>query len=492
MKKPTKTPEATISASGLLSSFRFHVPPTPRNSPPYPVRYKMRIINTFILILPTDTTETMELGLDIKDDQISEMEACVDKIDFLAAAKEEKATRHDVMAHVHVFGTQCPKAAPIIHLGATSCYVGDNTDLIQLKQGFNILLPKLGGVIQRLARFAEEHKDLPTLAFTHLQPAQLTTVGKRATLWLHDLLADEYDLREARDRLKFRGVKGTTGTQASFLQLFNGDSTKVKQLDALVTQMAGFDEYYSVTGQTYSRKVDIKCVGVLASLGATIHKICTDIRLLASMKEVEEPFESTQIGSSAMAYKRNPMRSERCCSIARHLMSLQNNTLQTAASQWMERTLDDSANRRITLAEAFLSADVILMTLQNITEGLVVYPKVIARHITQELPFMATENIIMAMVKAGGDRQVCHEKIRVLSHEAGAQVKQHGLDNDLVDRVKKDPYFKPILNKLDSLLDASTFIGRSSEQVVEFLQKDVQPVLEIYAGQEQRRVDLNI
>ncbi|KAG7210146.1 hypothetical protein KM043_011707 [Ampulex compressa] len=433
-----------------------------------------------------------ELGLAITPEQIAEMQAHVEDIDFEAAAKEEKATRHDVMAHVHVFGNQCPKAAPIIHLGATSCYVGDNTDLLVLRQGFDILLPKLAGVISRLAKFALQHRELPTLGFTHLQPAQLTTVGKRATLWLHDLLMDERAIRRAREDLKFRGVKGTTGTQASFLQLFNGDSAKVKKLDELVTKMAGFEKYYAVTGQTYSRKVDVECLNVLSSLGATVHKICSDIRLLANMKEVEEPFESTQIGSSAMPYKRNPMRSERCCSIARHLMTLANNALQTAATQWMERTLDDSANRRITLAEAFLSADVILMTLENITEGLVVYPKVIARHIAQELPFMSAENVIMAMVKAGGDRQVCHEKIRVLSQEAGAQVKQRGLDNDLVGRIKHDPYFQPILDQLNDLLNPSTFVGRAPDQVFEFLQTEVYPVLEHYKGLQQAPVELNI
>ncbi|KYM96559.1 PREDICTED: adenylosuccinate lyase [Cyphomyrmex costatus] len=434
----------------------------------------------------------MELGLAIKPEQIAEMEAHVDDIDFQAAAKEEKARRHDVMAHVHVFSKQCPLAAPIIHLGATSCYVGDNTDLLILRQGFDILVPKLAGVIHRLAKFAHEHRNLPTLGFTHLQPAQLTTVGKRATLWLQDLLMDERAIRRARNDLKFRGVKGTTGTQASFLQLFNGDAKKVKQLDALVTKMAGFEKHYTVTGQTYSRKVDIECLNVLSSLGATVHKICTDIRLLANMKEIEEPFESTQIGSSAMPYKRNPMRSERCCSVARHLMVLVNNTLHTAATQWMERTLDDSANRRLVLAEAYLSADSILMTLENITEGLVVYPKVIARHVAQELPFMSTENVIMAMVKAGGDRQVCHEKIRVLSQEAGAQVKQHGLDNDLIDRIRKDPYFAPILSQLDALLDPSTFVGRAPEQVVEFLEEDVYPMLKSYKGLETKKVELNI
>ncbi|XP_078033923.1 adenylosuccinate lyase [Augochlora pura] len=434
----------------------------------------------------------MELGLAITPDQITEMEAHINDIDFEAVAKEEKATRHDVMAHLHVFADQCPKAGPIIHLGATSCYVGDNTDLIILRNGFNILLLKLANVLERLAKFAMEYRDLPTLGFTHLQPAQLTTVGKRASLWLHELLMDERSIRRAMDDLKFRGVKGTTGTQASFLQLFNGDSAKVKQLDRLVTKMAGFEKHYPVTGQTYSRKVDVECLNVLSSLGSTVHKICTDIRLLANMKEIEEPFESTQVGSSAMPYKRNPMRSERTCSIARYLMTLSSNALQTAATQWMERTLDDSANRRITLSDAFLSADAILLTLQNITEGLVVYPKVIARHVTQELPFMTAENIIMAMVKAGGDRQVCHEKIRVLSHEAGAQVKQHGLDNDLVERIKKDPYFEPILNQLESLLDPSTFVGRAPEQVVEFLEEEVYPVLENYQGQLGGHVELTI
>ncbi|KAK0085601.1 hypothetical protein PV325_004783 [Microctonus aethiopoides] len=443
-------------------------------------------------LLSNQITWFEELGLDVTPEQIAEMEANVDKIDFAAAAKEEKLTRHDVMAHVHVFGAQCPNAAPIIHLGATSCYVGDNTDLLVLRSGFDILLPKLAGVLSRLAKFADEYKSLPTLGFTHLQPAQLTTVGKRATLWLHDLLMDERAIRRARDDLKFRGVKGTTGTQASFLQLFNGDGDKVKQLDALVTKMAGFEKYYSVTGQTYSRKVDVECLNVLASLGATVHKICSDIRLLANMKEIEEPFEKTQIGSSAMPYKRNPMRCERCCSIARHLMTLVGNALQTAANQWMERTLDDSANRRITLAEAFLSADIVLMTLQNITEGLVVYPKVIARRITEELPFMSTENFIMAMCKAGGDRQICHKKIRVLSHEAGAQVKEHGLDNDLVQRIENDVYFKPILNELDSLLDPDTFIGRSPEQVTEFLHEEVYPIINRYKGLEQGPVELNI
>ncbi|XP_067008022.2 adenylosuccinate lyase [Anabrus simplex] len=423
-----------------------------------------------------------DLGLSISDEQIAQMEANIYNIDFKEAAEEEKLTRHDVMAHVHVFGKLCPLAAPIIHLGATSCYVGDNTDLIILRDGFQLLLPKLATCIDRLATFADQYKDLPTLGFTHLQPAQLTTVGKRACLWIQDLLMDERALQRAKDDLRFRGVKDTTGTQASFLQLLNGDGEKVKKLDRLVTEMAGFSRSFTICGQTYTRKVDVECISALSSLGATVHKICSDIRLLANMKELEEPFEKTQIGSSAMPYKRNPMRSERCCSIARHLMTLCNNTLQTAATQWMERTLDDSANRRITLAEAFLSADSVLLTLQNVCEGIVVYPKVIERHIQQELPFMSTVNIIMAMVKAGGNRQDCHEEIRVLSQEAAAQVKQKGLDNDLVERIKKSSYFAPILPQLDDLLNPSTFVGRAPQQVTEFLEEEVFPVLEKYKG----------
>lgn len=346
-----------------------------------------------------------ELGLDITDEQLKQMKDNIKKIDYDYVAKEEALVRHDVMAHVHEFAHRCPLAAPVIHLGATSCFVGDNTDLICIRDGFDILIPKLARCIDRLTVFAEKYNALPTLGFTHLQPAQLVTVGKRTCLWIQDLLKDLSNLERERKDLRFRGCKGTTGTQASFLTLFEGDEDKVEQLDRLVTKLAGFDKCYMVCGQTYSRKVDTDVVLVLSSLAASIHKICTDIRLLANWKEIEEPFEKTQIGSSAMAYKRNPMRSERCCSLARHLISLANNALNTAAVQWMERTLDDSANRRITLPEAFLTADCLLITLQNISEGLVVYEAVIKRRIEQELPFMATENIIMAMVKAGGDRQ---------------------------------------------------------------------------------------
>ncbi|XP_017111660.1 adenylosuccinate lyase [Drosophila elegans] len=421
------------------------------------------------------------LGLEISDAQIAEMEQQINNIDFEAAAAEERLTRHDVMAHVHVFAKQCPAAAPVIHLGATSCYVGDNTDLIVLRDALKLLLPRVASVIARLSQFAQSYKDQPTLGFTHLQPAQLTTVGKRACLWIQDLIMDERALSRCLEDLRFRGVKGTTGTQASFLQLFNGDGEKVKQLDQLVTELAGFKKAYAVTGQTYTRKVDVEIVAALSSLGTTIHKMCSDLRILASRKELEEPFESTQIGSSAMAYKRNPMRSERCCALARHLITLFSSAANTHATQWLERTLDDSANRRLTLSESFLAADAALLTLLNISQGLVVYPKVIERHIAQELPFMSTENIIMAMVKAGGDRQVCHEKIRVLSQEAGAQVKQHGKDNDLVDRVRKDPYFSPILEQLDTILDATTFTGRASDQVGEFVREEVEPVLARYS-----------
>ncbi|KAG5667783.1 hypothetical protein PVAND_015753 [Polypedilum vanderplanki] len=429
----------------------------------------------------------MELGLPITQAQIQEMEAHVDDVDFAAAAQEEKATRHDVMAHVHVFASQCPTAAPIIHLGATSCFVGDNTDLIILRDALDLLLLRVASVIKSLMDFALKYKDLPTLGFTHLQPAQLTTVGKRCTLWVQDLVMDERNLRFLRENLRFRSTKGTTGTQASFLELFNGDSAKVKQLDAKVTELAGFSKSYAVTGQTYTRKVDVDVVSAIASLGSSVHKMCSDLRLLASMKEVEEPFETTQIGSSAMPYKRNPMRSERCCALARHLITLQSNAANTHATQWMERTLDDSANRRLTLSESFLAADACLLTLLNISQGMVVYPKVIERHILQELPFMAAENVIMAMVKAGGDRQVCHEKIRVLSHEAGAQVKQHGKDNDLVERIKADKYFEPILGQLEHILDAKTFTGRAGEQVVEFYEEEVKEILEKYADKIQTK-----
>ncbi|KAG0036347.1 adenylosuccinase ade13 [Podila clonocystis] len=423
-----------------------------------------------------------ELGLDIPEGAIEEMKEHIYDIDYELAIAEEKKRRHDVMAHVHTFGVAAPKAAGIIHLGATSCYVTDNGDLIILRDGLDILLPKLARVIQRLSAFAEQYKDLPTLGFTHFQPAQLTTVGKRATLWIQELLWDLRNLTRAREDIGFRGVKGTTGTQGSFLALFEGDHQKVEDLDQRVTELSGFKEYYPVTGQTYSRKIDVDILQPMASFGATVHKIATDIRLLANLKEIEEPFEKDQIGSSAMAYKRNPMRCERACSLARHLQILSQDALGTASVQWLERTLDDSANRRICLPEAFLTMDILLTLLQNISEGLVVYPKVIERRIHQELPFMATENIIMAMVKKGGDRQECHEHIRVLSHEAGAVVKQQGGENDLIERIRKDSYFEPIWADLATLMDPSTFIGRAPQQVDRFLKNYVEPALKPFAA----------
>jgi adenylosuccinate lyase len=398
------------------------------------------------------------------------------------AAEEEKKKRHDVMAHVHTFGVACPLAAPIIHLGATSCYVTDNADLISIRDGFNIILPKLARCIDRLGKFAKQYADLPTLGFTHFQPAQLTTVGKRTCLWIQDFLFDLENFERIGDNLPFRGVKGTTGTQASFLALFNGDHEKVEKLDELVTQMSGFSSCLPITGQTYTRKIDVEVLNALASFGSSAHKFATDLRLLANLKEIEEPFEKDQIGSSAMAYKRNPMRSERCCSLARHLMTLTMNTLQTLSVQWLERTLDDSANRRISIAEAFLTADIVLSIIQNISEGMVVYPKVIERRIQQELPFMATENVIMAMVKLGGDRQICHEKIRVLSQEAANQVKMHGNENDFIQRLKEDGYFKPIHGSLSNLLDPKTFVGRAPEQTLKFLDNQVSNKVKKYAS----------
>jgi adenylosuccinate lyase len=422
-----------------------------------------------------------QLGVKITDEQIDEMEKNLKNIDFKVAAEQEKLLRHDVMAHVHAFAKCCPKAGPIIHLGATSAFVGDNCDLICMRDGLDILCNKLARCIARLASFVSRHKDLPCLGYTHLQPAQLTTVGKRACLWLQDLCFDLDNFERIKSGLRFRGVKGTTGTQASFLELFSGDHEKVKKLDELVTQMAGFKSSYMVCGQTYTRKTDTEVINVLASHGSSVHKICTDLRLLASFKELEEPFEAEQIGSSAMPYKRNPMRSERCCSLARHLMSLVNNALQTQSVQWMERTLDDSANRRITIPEAFLVADAILNIMQNIFEGMVVYPKVIESRIEQELPFMATENILMEMVKHGdADRQVCHEHIRVLSQQAGNRVKLEGKQNDLIERIKQNDYFKPIWAKLDSILQPEQFTGRASQQCDEFLDTVVKPILVNY------------
>lgn len=420
------------------------------------------------------------LGLDvITDEAIEQMSKhlIITDEELEAAKKEEARVRHDVMAHVHVFGETCPAAAGIIHLGATSCFVTDNADLIFLRDAYDLLIAKLVNVINKLGKFALEYKDMPVLGWTHFQPAQLTTVGKRACLWLQELLWDLRNFERARNDLGLRGVKGTTGTQGSFLALFHGNGDKVEQLDEEVVRLLGFEYAYPVTGQTYSRKIDIDALHPLASLGASCHKMATDIRLLAHLKEMEEPFEKSQIGSSAMAYKRNPMRCERVCSLSRHLGALFQDAFNTASVQWMERTLDDSAIRRISLPESFLTADILLSTLNNIVSGLVVYHKVIEKHINAELPFMATENIIMAMVEKGASRQDCHEEIRVLSQQAAAQVKQQGGDNDLIERIKNTAYFEPVWNELDTLLDPSTFIGRAPAQTEKFVNVNVAQAL---------------
>lgn len=426
-----------------------------------------------------------ELGLPIPDEALSQMRAAkvMTDSDFVVAAEEEKRRRHDVMAHVYAFGKRAPAAEGIIHWGATSCYVTDNADLIFLRDGLSILLPKLARCIQKLATFAAIHATVPCLGYTHLQPAQLVTVGKRACVWIQDLLMDLRNISRAKSDLRFRGVKGTTGTQASFLQIFAGDHEKVEQLDELVTRKAGFEEVYAISTQTYTRKVDLDVAHALASLGATVQKIGADIRLLASFKEMEEPFEKDQIGSSAMAYKRNPMRSERMCSLGRKLASMSQTFADTLSGQWMERTLDDSAIRRIDIPEIFLLADTLLIVLDNISSGLVVYPAVIARRLADELPFMATENFIMAMVGHGASRQEAHEHIRVLSHQAAAAVKMQGLPNDLVDRIRQDPFFAPIYGELETLMDPRTFIGRAPEQVKKFLEREVEPVLLPYEEQ---------
>ncbi len=422
-----------------------------------------------------------ELGLPITRRQIDELGAHVDDIDFDAAARYERKLRHDVMAHVHTYGDVCPEARAIIHLGATSCYVTDNTDLILMREGLELLRTRLVQVISQLADFAHRYRDLACLGFTHLQPAQPTTVGKRACLWAYDLVQDLTELEHRLQQLKARGVKGTTGTQASFLQLFDGDHAKVRQLDQLVAAKLGFAETFPVTGQTYSRKTDVQVIDVLSGIAQSAHKAATDLRLLQGRKEIEEPFESDQIGSSAMAYKRNPMRSERICGLARFVISLQSSAAATLATQWMERTLDDSANRRLVIPQAFLALDAILMLYQNVTSGLVVYPKVIAKHLAEELPFMATEAILMAGVAAGGDRQDLHERIRQHSQAAAAVVKEQGGSNDLIERLAGDPAFKGI--ELGNTLDASNFVGRAPEQVDDFIAEVVQPIRQRYAGQ---------
>ncbi|MBI2421296.1 MAG: adenylosuccinate lyase [Candidatus Hydrogenedentes bacterium] len=433
-----------------------------------------------------------ELGLPITGEQIAELRAHLEDIDFEAANRYEKQTRHDVMAHIHALGDIAPKAKPIIHLGATSCYVGDNTDLIVMREGLEMLLRKAVAVLARLKAFALEYKDLPTLGFTHYQPAQVVTVGKRACLWAQDLAMDIADLEGVLANLRCRGVKGTTGTQASFMALFDGDSDKVRLLDQKVAERLGFKSSYGVTGQTYPRKVDTYVLRALAGLGESIHKWATDMRLLQNLKEIEEPFESTQVGSSAMAYKRNPMRCERACALARFLMVSPLHSQFTSAIQWFERTLDDSAIRRLSLPEAFLAADGALNLYLNVMEAPAVYPKVIERHLWAELPFMATENIIMAGVKRGGDRQELHEVIRTHSHAAAAQVKEHGLDNDLLDRLAADPAIGMSRAEIDAELDLRQFVGRAPMQVVEFIAAEIDPILARNAGYDSAHSDVRV
>ena len=433
-----------------------------------------------------------QLGLPITDEQIAEMEAFKDDVNYDVARAREKEVRHDVMAHVYAYGVQCPKARPIIHLGATSCYVGDNTDVLIMREGLGIIRRKLLNVIDRLAKFAMQYKDMPALAYTHLQPAQLTTVGKRATLWINDLHMDleEVDYRIAN--LKLLGSKGTTGTQASFLELFDGDHGKVKKLEELIARDLGFDAVVPVSGQTYSRKADSQVLSTLSGVAQSASKFSYDLRLLANFKEMEEPFEQHQIGSSAMPYKRNPMRCERITSLSRYVIVDSLNPAFTAATQWFERTLDDSANKRISVAEAFLAVDAILNIYMNVAGGLVVYPKVIRRRIMNELPFMASENIMMHAVKMGGDRQALHERIRQHSLAAAKRVKEEGLENDLIDRICADPAFGLERGEIERVLDPARFTGRSAQQVEEYVGEVIRPLLEKNRGALGENVQLNV
>lgn len=419
-----------------------------------------------------------ELGLPITQEQIDELKAHQDDINYEDAKKREKEVRHDVMSHVYAYGLQCPKAKGIIHLGATSCYVGDNTDIIIMTEGLKLVRKKLVNVINELSKFADKYKAQPTLAFTHFQPAQPTTVGKRATLWMNELVMDLEDLDYVLSTMKLLGCKGTTGTQASFLELFNGDQDKIRQIDKKIAEKMGFDKCVPVSGQTYSRKVDTRVLNILAGIAASAHKFSNDIRLLQHLKEVEEPFEKSQIGSSAMAYKRNPMRSERMASLANYVMADVMNPMLVASTQWFERTLDDSANKRLSVPEGFLAIDGILDLYLNVVDGLVVYPKVIEKHMMAELPFMATENIMMDAVKAGGDRQELHEKIRTLSMEAGKNVKEKGLDNNLLELIAADPAFNLSLDDLKAAMKPERYTGRAKEQVDEFLAEVIQPILD--------------
>jgi adenylosuccinate lyase len=431
-----------------------------------------------------------KLGLPIKQNQISQMARRLDDIDFKRAADFEKKFRHDVVAHIHTFARVAPKAAPIIHLGATSCFVGDNADLIIIREALQMTAGKLAAVINLLGKFAKKHRDLPTLGYTHFQPAQLTTVGKRATMWCYEFALDLQEIEHRLESLLFRGVKGTTGTQASFLALFEGKHSKVKQLDKAVASAFGFIKTCAVTGQTYQRKVDTFVVNCLASIAQSAHKLCNDMRLLANLKEIEEPFEKSQVGSSAMAYKRNPMRAERVTALSRLVLSLASSPAMTASEQWFERTLDDSANRRVVIPEAFLAVDGILEILANVLDGLVVYPKVISAHVDAELPFMATENILMAGVKAGGNRQELHERIRLYSHAAAAQVKQFGRPNDLINRLKADISFRKV--DFEKVLNPNNYIGRAPQQVDEFIRIIVEPIRRKYRKHLSRKVELKV
>ena len=433
-----------------------------------------------------------ELGLPITEEQIEEMKAHADDINYDVARKREKIVRHDVMSHVYAFGVQCPKAKGIIHLGATSCYVGDNTDIILMRDALRLVRVKLVNVIAELAKFARAYRDLPTLGFTHFQPAQPTTVGKRATLWMNEFLLDLEEVEHVEGSLKLLGSKGTTGTQASFLELFDGDLDKVDRLDPMIAEKMGFASCYPVSGQTYSRKVDTIVLNCLGGIAASAMKMATDIRLLQHLKEVEEPFEKNQIGSSAMAYKRNPMRSERICSLARYVMADVLNPAITSGTQWFERTLDDSANKRLSVPEGFLATDGILDLCLNVTDGLKVYPKVIEKRLRSELPFMATENIMMDAVKAGADRQVMHEKIRQLSMEVGRRVKEEGLDNNLLDLIAADPEFHLTREELEKSMDPARYVGCAPHQVDRFLAETVQPILDRYQEDLGVKAEINV
>ncbi|ADQ40618.1 adenylosuccinate lyase [Caldicellulosiruptor acetigenus I77R1B] len=433
-----------------------------------------------------------ELGLDITDEQIEEMKRYAEDINYEVARQKEKELRHDVMAHIHAFGEQAKKARPIIHLGATSCFVTDNADIIIMYEALKLIRKKLVNCIKVLSEFALKYKDMPTLGFTHFQPAQLTTVGKRAMLWVQDLVMDLEFLEYVMEHTYLRGVKGTTGTQASFMALFNGDEEKVKMLDKLVCKKMGFEKSFPLTSQTYPRKYDFLVLSVLASIAQSSYKFANDIRLLQHLKEIEEPFEKTQVGSSAMAYKRNPMRSERICALARYVMVNIQNPLFTASVQWLERTLDDSANRRISIPEAFLAVDAILNLYHNVASGLVVYERMIERHIQQELPFMATENILMEAVKRGGDRQDLHERIRRYSMEAGRNVKEFGKENNLIELISNDPSFKLSKEEIEAILDPKKFVGRAPSQVQEYYDEYVKPILEKYKDELDFESQVNI